>query len=63
MPTLYLPLTETLYGAGATDEQKIAIVEQSIERGWKTLYPLKDEKEEQKNGFDSKKYEFLINNF
>ena len=43
--------------------KKAADVEQSIERGWKTLYPLKDEKEEQKNGFDSKKYEFLINNF
>jgi hypothetical protein len=46
-----------------TDERKIKVVEQSIERGWKGLFPLKEEpKEEKKDGFDASKYEFLINN-
>lgn len=49
-----------------TDEQKIAVVEQSIERGWKGLFPLKDSKDtakEKTDEFDSEKYNFVINNF
>jgi hypothetical protein len=46
------------------DDLKIAIIEQSIERGWKGLFPLKDEaKDDKKDGYDPSKYEFLINNF
>lgn len=30
----------------STDEEKLRVVEQSIERGWKTFYPLKDKKPE-----------------
>ena len=45
-----------------TDEKKIAVIEQSIERGWKGLFPLKDEpKQEDKS--DMSKYDFVINNF
>ena len=45
-----------------TDERKIKVVEQSIERGWKGLFPLKEEpKEEEKSDFS--KYDFVINNF
>ena len=44
-----------------TDELKIKVVEQSIERGWKGLFPLKEESKEQKS--DISKYDFVINNF
>ena len=47
-----------------TDEKKIALLEQSIERGWLSVFPLKDEKEKQKgigstrtfNNFKSRDY-------
>lgn len=59
--TLFLNKLDKL---GNTDEMKIALVEQALERGWKTVYPLKDEpKDDKKDGYDASKYEFLINNF
>ena len=39
--TLFL---NRLNDLSSTDDQKIKVVEQSIERGWKTFYPLKEEK-------------------
>ena len=45
-----------------TDELKIAILEQSIERGWKGLYPLKEEQKQEESS-DMSKYDFVINNF
>ena len=53
-----------------TDERKIKVIEQSIERGWKGLFPLKEEPEPEQNqgeadkgGFDVSKYEQFINVF
>ena len=45
---------------GSTDEARIAVVEQSIEKGWKTFYPIKDK---ETNNPDTSKYDFVINNF
>ena len=45
-----------------TDDKKIAIVEQSIEKGWKGVYPLKDEPKQEEKA-DTSKYDFVINNF
>ena len=45
-----------------TDERKLAIVNQALERGWKSFYPLKDEPKEE-NKSDMSKYDFVINNF
>lgn len=44
------------------DDMKIAILEQSIERGWKGLFPLKDNPQQEENT-DMSKYDFVINNF
>lgn len=44
------------------DDMKIAIIEQSIERGWKGLFPLKDKPQQEENT-DMSKYDFVINNF
>jgi len=45
-----------------TDERKLAIVNQALERGWKSFYPLKEEPKED-NKPDMSKYDFVINNF
>ena len=45
---------------GRNDDEKIAVVEQSIERGWKTFFEIKDNKPDES---DMSKYDFVINNF
>lgn len=49
----------------SNDEEKIAVIEQSIERGWKGLFALKsDEKhEDPKDNIDVSKYDFCKNLF
>lgn len=48
----------------ATDEgTKTAIINQSIERGWKSFYNLKEPEQEKEAPADLSKYDFVINNF
>ena len=48
----------------ATDEgTKMAIINQSIERGWKSFYNLKEPEQEKEAPADMSKYDFVINNF
>ena len=47
-----------------TDENKIAVLNQSIERGWKTVYPIKDiTTEETAASTDIDEYKSVINKF
>ena len=46
---------------GNTDENKLAVVNQSLERGWKTFYELKEIK--QNNDTDISEYNSVINKF
>ena len=45
------------------DNKKIAILNQSIERGWKTVYPIKDNAEEKAASTDFEEYNSVINKF
>lgn len=47
-----------LWKLGATDEERIAIVNQSIGAGWQDFYPLKEEPKKQ-GGFDAGQYNFF----
>ena len=45
------------------DNKKIAILNQSIERGWKTVYPINDNAEEKAASTDIEEYKAVINDF
>ena len=69
--TIKAPLTEraltlcfnNLDKLGSNDEMKTAIVNQSIANSWKGLFPLKQERKEEKPDTDVEEYKAVINKF
>ena len=53
----------TLDKLSKNDTEKIAIIEQSIERGWKGLFPLKESNKLENTDSDIEQYKKVINQF
>ncbi len=53
----------TLDKLSKNDAEKIAIIEQSIERGWKGLFPLKESNKLENIDSDIEQYKKVINQF
>ena len=53
----------TLDKLSSNNTEKIAIIEQSIERGWKGLFPLKESNKLDNTDSDIEQYKKVINQF